>query len=55
MKTYQVHIGYTRTGRDKWRTFDTLAEAFLFVRKVFERSRIVLSITTTGQKGKVRI
>lgn len=42
--TYRVHIGYTRTGRDRWRKFATLADASRFCEAVWQATGIILSI-----------
>ncbi len=41
---FKVHIGYTLTGRNRWRKFSTLADASAFCSQVFTRTGIVLSI-----------
>ena len=41
---YRVHIGYTATGRNKWRKFDTLDKAKQYCQGYFESSGIVLTI-----------
>lgn len=41
---FRVHVGHTKTGRDRWRKFATLAEASAFCSEVFDRTGIVLSI-----------
>lgn len=41
---YRVHIGWTSTGRDRWRYFDTMEEARAACAAVFERTRVVLTI-----------
>jgi hypothetical protein len=42
---FRVHIGYTRSGRDRWRKFVTLTEASAFCNRVFHLKGVVLSIT----------
>lgn len=42
--SYKVHIGYTLTGRNRWRHFATLTLAALFCGTVHEKTGIVLSI-----------
>lgn len=42
--TYKVHIGYTPTGQDRWRKFDSLNEANEFVHIVFAESGKILTI-----------
>lgn len=41
---YRVHIGYTITGRDRWRCFATLEQAREFCDSVFRATKIVLTI-----------
>lgn len=41
---FRVHIGYTITGRNRWRKFATLAEASTYCDRVFRRRGVVLSI-----------
>ena len=43
-EAYKVHTGYTPSGRDKWKRFDTLQNATLFCSEVFNRCGIVLTI-----------
>lgn len=41
---YRVHVGYTETGEDRWRLFDTFDEASRFCREVFQEKGVVLTI-----------
>lgn len=41
---YKVHIGYTKTGRDRWVKFASLAAANEFCEKVRQETRIILTI-----------
>lgn len=41
---FRVHIGYTRTGRNRWRRFATLEAATAFCQAVHKATRIVLAI-----------
>lgn len=41
---FKVHIGYTRKGRDRWRRFETMAEAIAFCQRIFAATSVVLSI-----------
>ena len=41
---FKVHIGYTATGRNRWRRYATLAEAARFCGAVFSDTGIVLTI-----------
>jgi hypothetical protein len=43
---YKVHIGYTKTGRDRWCRFQTIEAATAFCSDVFRRKNIVLAIVT---------
>ena len=43
---YKVHIGYAKTGRDRWRRFQTIEAATAFCSDVFRRKNIVLAIVT---------
>lgn len=47
MKGFKVHIGYTRSGRNRWRKFATLAEASRFCESVRTATGIILTIITT--------
>ena len=42
---YKVHIGYTASGRGKYRKFETLQEAQSFCDEVFLKTGVVLTIT----------
>jgi len=46
---FKVHIGYTRTGRNRWRRFATLEAATVFVNAVHTATRIVLTIERSGR------
>jgi hypothetical protein len=41
---YKVHIGFTVTGRNRWRKFATLEGASMFCGRIWRESGIVLSI-----------
>jgi hypothetical protein len=41
---YKVQVGTTRAGRDKWLTFDTLADAVEFVNEVARETKTILTI-----------
>jgi len=41
---YRVHVGYTCTGRDRWRRFADLESAKEFCALIFQATRIVLCI-----------
>jgi hypothetical protein len=43
--TYRIHVGYTKAGRNRWRSFATLAEAKAYAHAYFKRSGVILSIT----------
>ena len=45
---YRVHIGYSATGRNRWRYFDSIDTARAFVGAVFARTGIVLSVVRTA-------
>lgn len=47
--SFKVHVGYTRTGRNRWRRFATLADASAFCSAIFAKTGIVLSITQGRQ------
>lgn len=42
---YKVNIGFTATGKPRFRRFATLEEATALCSEVFQKSGIVLSIT----------
>jgi hypothetical protein len=42
---FRVHLGYTVSGRDKWKVFPTLEAASAFCQRVFQDTGLVLSIT----------
>ncbi len=44
MKAYKVHIGYSLTGRTRYRNFSTLQAAKDFCERVWQASGVVLSI-----------
>ena len=41
---FKVHIGYTKTGRNRYRVFRSMKEASDFCSAVFDKTKIVLSI-----------
>jgi hypothetical protein len=41
---FKVHIGYTVTGRNRWRRFATVADATTYVNAVWARTGVILSI-----------
>lgn len=41
---YKVHVGYTATGRNRWRRFTDLNSAQAFCNQVCRATRIVLTI-----------
>jgi hypothetical protein len=43
---FAVHVGFTATGRNRWRRFSTLAAATAFVNRVFATTGTVLTIVT---------
>jgi hypothetical protein len=45
---FRVHVGYTGTGRDRWRVFDSLKDAKEFCERVFARTGTVLTIEGVG-------
>jgi len=45
---YRVHVGYTATGRDRWRYFAALKDAQRYCSTVFARTRVVLTIMSGG-------
>jgi hypothetical protein len=52
MNAYKVHIGYTRTGRDRWRTFATPADASAFCESVRQATGQILTViaAVTGKR-----
>lgn len=46
IRRYAVHIGFTPKGNPRYVSFSTLAEAIALCSEVFQKSGIVLSITT---------
>jgi hypothetical protein len=43
-KKYRVHLGYTRTGRNRWSYFLTVEEAMAFANDIFHRTGVVVSV-----------
>jgi hypothetical protein len=41
---FKVHVGYTATGRNRWRRFETLALASAFCEAVHRETGVFLSI-----------
>lgn len=41
---YRVHIGFTRTGKDRWMRFATLDEAKAFCEQVFAKCNTILTV-----------
>lgn len=41
---YKIHVGYTKTGRDKWKKFDTLEAANATCEAVRKQTGIILTI-----------
>lgn len=41
---YRVHVGYTRSGRDRWIKFDTLEKANAFCNEVMFATGTVLTV-----------
>ena len=41
---YKVGIGYTKTGRERWRKFDNFDDAQAFCSEVHRQTRVVLTI-----------
>lgn len=43
-KPYRVHLGYTRTGKDRWRYCDSLQDAQIYLDAAFQNTRTVLTV-----------
>jgi hypothetical protein len=41
---FKVHVGYTKTGKNRWIRFATVEKAQAFCSEVFEKLNIVLLI-----------
>ena len=41
---FKVHVGYTHTGRNRWRRFATIADASQFCEHVRQATGIILAI-----------
>lgn len=41
---FNVHIGYTTKGNDRWKRFETLDKARIYCEQVFQACGIVLTI-----------
>lgn len=47
---YRIHVGYTPSGRDRYRYFATLEDATAAAERVFQATGVVVSVTTTPGK-----
>lgn len=48
VQSWNVHIGYTDKGRDKWKKFSTLESAQVFCNEVHEKTGKILTIIRKG-------
>jgi hypothetical protein len=54
MNRFKVHIGYTDTGRNRWRTFADLNAANTFCEQVRRATQIVLTVIEVKPRARVR-
>lgn len=47
---FKIHVGHTDTGRNRWRRFDTLADATRFAGEYFRIKGVVVSIVANDHK-----
>jgi hypothetical protein len=52
-KPYRVHIGYTATGRDRWRYYNTLENAQAVARIIFKALGVLVAVEKTP-KGRAK-
>lgn len=47
---FKVHVGYTRSGRNRWRRFTTIDDAKAFCERIHRATGVILTIVEGNER-----